>query len=225
MKLVKSILVVAIASLTPFVSHAASITSNPSLSVAGLDFGGFSCSISSGGPFATPTKCNQIKVNTITSPGNGIQISSGFTAFPKSFDDAVIDYHVSSTVGAINSVGLDFNGYFFGQAISSVTESVYSGDQLIGFAMVSCGVDAGCSRTDDITLNGSYSNLYIQKDINVSAYTGLAGISIIDQTFGVDATAPEPGSMALLGTGLLGAALFLRRRVKLAYAKKAETLA
>lgn len=222
MKVVKSILVIAAACLTPMISHATPITLNPTLSVGGLDFEGFTCSISSGGAYASPSSCSQININKITSPGNGIQITSGFTAFPSSFDDAVIDYHVSSTSSGtgIDSVGLDFNGNFFGHAVSSVTESVFSGSQLVGFAIVSCGADVGCSRTDTITLDGTYTNLYVEKDIDVSAALGLAGISIIDQTFGTDPVAPEPSSMALLGSGLIGAALFFRRRNKLAAARK-----
>jgi hypothetical protein len=221
LKFVKSILVAAAGCLLPLASYAAPVTSNPSLSINGLSFSGFACSISMNGPVSTPTACDQINVNTITNPGSGIQISSGFTAGPGSFNDAVIDYHVSSTSG-INAVGLDFNGTFLGLAISSVTESVFSGGQQVGFATVTCGI-AGCNRTDNIMLDGSYSDLYIEKDINVTGgiFT-TAQISIIDQTFGTDA--PEPASLALFGSGLLGAALLLRRRVKLD-AGKTGTLA
>lgn len=213
-KFYKSLLVIAaVAGLMPLASFASpvAVTTNPSLFIDGLNFGGFSCSVSKGGIFATPNNCGQIKVNTITSPGVGLEFSSGFTALPLSFDDAVIDYHVSAGSG-INSVGLDFNGTFWGLAVTSVTESVFSGNQLVGFAQVSCGTDVGCNRTDTITLDGSYNNLYIEKDINVSGLAGIAQASIIDQTFGVDA--PEPASLALFGSGLLGLAALLRRRVK-----------
>jgi hypothetical protein len=190
--------------------QAAPVTSNPSLSINGLNFSGFSCHITKSGIFADPDHCNDINVDTTTIPGSGIEISSGFTAGAFSFDDAVIRYHVSSTSG-INSVGLDFNGTFLGLAISSVTESVFSGDHLAGMATVACSL-AGCNLTDNIALDGSYNDLYIKKDINVSGSFGVAQISIIDQTFGTDA--PEPASLALFGSGLLGAALLLRRRVK-----------
>ena len=221
-KFTKSILVAAAACVIPLASYAGPVTNNPSLSIDGLNFGGFSCSISKGGIAATPNNCGQINVNAITSPGVGLEFTSGFTAAPLSFDDAVIDYHVSSGAG-INSVGLDFNGTFWGLAIASVTESVFSGNQLVGFAQVSCGTDVGCNRTDTITLNGAYNNLYIEKDINVSGFLGTAQASIIDQTFGTDA--PEPASLPLFGSGLIGVLAWLRRRAKSADRRSVETLA
>jgi hypothetical protein len=209
LKFSKTLLVTAIAALAPIASHAASITSNPTLLVDGLTFDNFTCSISKGGVYSTPDRCTQIKVNTITEPGNGIQISSDFLSAPLSFDDAALTYDVSSAAG-IKSVGLDFNGTFLGLAISSVTESVFNGDQLVGFAKVSCDL-AECNQTDEISLNGVYNNLHIEKDIQTAAFLGYADASIIDQTF---CQAPEPGSIALMGIGLLGAGSFLRRRTR-----------
>ncbi len=208
MRFSKSILITAAAALLPLVSQATPVTPSPTLSVADLTFNTFTCSLSKGGAFADPGSCSQINVNTITQPGNGIQISSGFVAALGSFDDAVLTYNVSSKSG-IGVVGLDFNGTFEGLAVSQVTESVFSGNNLVGFAKVSCD-PAACNRTDDILLNGGdYSNLHIEKDIMVSASLGEADISIVDQTF---ATAPEPASFAMLGIGLLGAGLLRRAR-------------
>lgn len=226
MRFSKSLLIAAIASVIPVMSHASPVpvSWNPSLSVDGLDFGDFSCAVTKGGIYATPSHCSQIKVGTITSPGVGIQITSGFTAAPFSFDDVDIDYNVSSSK-AINSVGLDFNGTFWGYAISSVTESVYSGETLVGFAQVGCGALIGCTRTDTIQLDGAYNNLYIEKDISVSGFLGIAQASIVDQTFGTDASAPEPSSLGLIGSGLLATAALVRRRMKLGMAKKADSQA
>jgi hypothetical protein len=204
----------------PLVSQASpvAVTTNPNLSVAGLSFSDFGCSITRGGVMAHPNNCNQIKVGTITSPGNGIQFTSGFVAGPLSFDDAVLTYDVKADAGVgIHSVGLYFNGTFDGLAISQVTESVYSADKLVGFAKVTCDM-AGCNRQDNILLDGIYTDLHIEKDIIVAAAVWDATLSIVDQTFGTCAT-PEPASFALIGAGLIGMAGLLRRRMKAVTAK------
>ncbi len=213
----KTILLTAVACLAPVLSQAApvAVTTNPSLSVGDLNFSNFSCSVTKGGLLATPNNCGQIKVGAITQPGMGIAFTSGFTA-ALGFDDAMLSYNVSSGAG-ISSIGLDFNGTFLGLAVSSVTETAFSNGKQVGFAQVSCSL-LGCNQTDNIALNGVYNNLFIQKDIQVAASLGIAQASYIDQTFAT--AAPEPGSTALLGSGLLAVAGLLRRRSILSKLKK-----
>ena len=209
----KQLLIAALA-IAPATMIAAPVTSDPSLSVEGYNFSGFTCSMSKGGAIATPSNCGEIQVATTLSPGVGLQISSGFTAADGSFDDAVIGYHLSSSTG-VSSIGLDFNGYFLGMGISSVTESVYSDGTLVGSAKVSCAspeFGGGCNQTDTVLLNGTYTNLFVQKDINVTgAVDSSAQASVIDQTF---TATPEPSSLALMGSGLAGTLAMLRRRAK-----------
>lgn len=224
MRISKAILLSAATLMLPFLGQATSVQSDPTLMIGGMTFNDFSCNVTHQG-VAGPRGCGNIAVSTITHPGTGIQFSSGFAAGSLgfvSFDDATINYHVNSTAG-IDTVGLDFNGTFYGYAVSSVTESVFNSDgAMVGFASVACGPDAlsvGCKRTDNIKLNGTYTDLYIQKDINVGSWAGLAQISYIDQTF---SNAPEPSSFAMLGAGLLGAAGLLRRRAKSLAAKAVQ---
>jgi hypothetical protein len=70
---------------------------------------------------------------------------------------------------------------------------------------VTCGDGPGClaTTTDNISLNGTYTSLYITKDINLSSFNeGASGsTSIITQTFSGTST-PEPVSLSLMGGGL-----------------------
>lgn len=209
MNLLKTFLVTTIAALAPVASHAASITSNPSLSVAGLTFDDFTCSVNGWG-FNSPGRCGQIAVNTITNPGNGIQFNSQFSAGLGSWNDATLKYDVSSAAG-ITSVGLNYNGTVSGLAGSSITERIFSDGHLIKTATVSCST-FDCDHddlSDVISLEGVYYNLSIEKRIHTASTLGTAQSSIIDQTF---AQTPEPGSIALMGIGLLAAGTLLRRR-------------
>ena len=194
-----------LASALPWTSSAA-----PSLSLPGLTFDNFACSVTRGGIAALPSDCRQILIQPLLVPNHdsGIRISSDFIAAPFSFDDAILAYHVSSRAG-IDRVDLAFNGAYFGLAISSATEYVFSGRQLLASAQVFCGYGVGCKGADNILLNGAYQDLTIVKDINVTSLIGIAGESIIDQRFGV---VPEPSSGFLLSLGLLLGIVFLGKR-------------
>lgn len=200
---------------TPGVSEAIT-TPGLAFSSNGMTFDDFTASLTMGGiGISTPYSPSQIDVSLISNPTTtGLQINSGFQATFYAFNDAALTYTASSATG-ISSIGLSFDGYFGGLGISSVTENVYSDpnhQDLVGSATVSCSL-AGCSKTDDIALNGIYDTVYVTKDIYVGASFGSAGQSIIDQTY---TQVPEPASMALLGSGLFGLGMLRRRRNNIA---------
>ena len=222
MQFSKSILFAAVALVAPFAVNADSIVTGTiaaPVTANGLTFTNIGCSISSnGGAASTPGNCAGIGASNITVPGNGIQFSSDISATAGAFEDVTLNYTVSSTAG-IKDVGLYFNGQIDGLGITSVTESIFNGGSLVGYLQVSCQTN-GCSpytnELENIVLNGSYTQLSVQKDIKVNSNSVVSGnnasVSIIDQTFTTDA--PEPASLALCGAGMLLAGAIRRKMVK-----------
>jgi PEP-CTERM motif len=214
MRFCKSIFLAAAVCLLPLASQASSIKSDPTLSIGGMTFDDFSCNVTTV-HHASPHSCGSIAVLPINWPAPGVQFWSDFNAHSDgyiSFDDATINYHVASGT-AINSVGLDFDGTFYGYAISAVTESIYSNGMKVGFATIACGTEVGCTYSDTVLLDGSYNNLWVTEHIDVGSFVGVANIAYVTNTFDA-ATAPEPASIGLVGAALIGVAALYRRRSK-----------
>jgi type VI secretion system secreted protein VgrG len=115
-----------------------------------------------------------------------------------------------STVSVINQ-GLNDNVYYqIGSSATLGTNSLFAGDILANTSItLTTGVDISCGAA--IALNGAVT-LDSNKVTNCSS-TGSNVTPVGSGGTGPIAPTPEPGSLVLLGTSLLGAAGVLRQRV------------
>lgn len=167
---------------------------------------------------------NDYNVQTINSAdgpglGQGFRLTGPFIVADGNVGDMVLSYKVTATPGvAITDAHLYFNGSFNGNNVPpglavSVNEDLFSNNQVIGQLSVSKSSGGFGNPTDDVLFSGT-SSITVLKDIGLTSYGGTGGsvahISVVDQTF----TVPEPGTLLLGGSGLLGIALLGRKRVR-----------
>ena len=197
----------------------ADLLTTPGLTITNGDktFSDFTCNIISTGG-GIPTACSAVSVYADTDPvtGNlGIDFQGFFQvlcvgcASPYSTEDVKITYVVTAPSPLITDIHMVYDGSQWGTGSSVVDEEVFSGETVVGNIDVT---DPPPSFTAGTVLTGGpYESVRVVKDIGLSSGPdGGASLSDIGQYF--SQTVPEPASILLFGTLLLGCGSLLRKR-------------
>jgi len=228
----KKILLLAIASFALTGSAFASLTTCPTATYDVYLVANFTCTSGAllfsnftyAGTAAPPGDvilASGIMVTPQTVTGNeGFQFASGWNVATQppvppgtnSFEDSLIGFEVQ---GPITDLHLFFNGSFTGTGLTAVTENY-----CINAPLGSCGAgNSGQLKVtnpppafnDQLFFPGQVTSLFVSKDVNVSS--GTNGTAHISQVINNFSNTPEPMTLMLFGSGLLGLGLF-RKRLK-----------
>jgi PEP-CTERM motif-containing protein len=227
MQFSKSFLFTAVALIAPIAMQATHLTSlniAPITTADGsLTFSNFKCATTFSGAGSFTGTCAALNIAPLAGP-DGIMFQEGLNAAGGDFD-MFLSYTVTANTSPISSIGMLFNGSITpqeGSGTASVTEqALWAGTIIPDSQVVVVDQTLGAYGTNSVdsaniplfAALGVGQSLTVDKDINLTACEcSTASLSYVNQTFVDPSPAPEPGTTALMGGGMVLFGLVLRRR-------------
>ena len=180
------------------------------------NYSNFSYSTSAGGESGLPPGSITVTpLNTQADPG--FLFNAHWGANSNQWLESVIGFTVNSSGAPITNLSLQMLGQgFTATGMASVTEKYCLGDTFANSCAagtqgtLSAIYDQYTQKASDSVSFAGVSEVDVVESIDVGAQYGGAWISGVQNNFG---EAPEPGSLILFGTGILGLAGTLRRKL------------
>ena len=183
-------------------------------------FSDFSYSSSAQGG-ATAIAASGITVTPITTPLDpGLQFQANWSASSGQVSDSSIGFTVTTLSGAAlieDASIVQLGGSVVGTGTANLGEGICVGFncQNTTFTLNTLNTtDAALIKLGDHQIFTPTGQVRATKDIGVAGNgSGFASVSLMSDQFSEIPQVPEPGTITLFGTGLLGCAAILRRRV------------